>query len=72
MKVADPLAKNILASLGITAAASVTDEGIKKKKKKKKNGSGTRTLIISNKEMNDIMKIVQTLQDSNISEWSKI
>ena len=66
MKVADPLAKNILASLGITAAASVTDAGIQKKKKK--HGSGTRTLIISNKEMNDIMKIVQTLQDSNISE----
>ena len=66
MKVADPLAKNILASLGITAAASVTDAGIPKKKKK--HGSGTRTLIISNKEMNDIMKIVQTLQDSNISE----
>ena len=35
MKVADPLAKNILASLGITAAASVTDAGIQKKKKKK-------------------------------------
>ena len=73
MKVADPLAKNILASLGITAAASVTDAGIQKTKQNKtKHGSGTRTLIISNKEMNDIMKIVPTLQDSNISEWSKI
>ena len=29
-------------------------------------GSGTTTLIISNEEMNDIMKIVQALQDSNI------
>ena len=29
-------------------------------------GSGTTTLIISNKEMNDIMKIVQALEDSNI------
>ena len=37
------------------------------KKKKKKNGSGTTTLIISNEEMNDIMKIVQDLEDSNIS-----
>ena len=36
-----------------------------KKKKKKIHGSGT-TLIISNKEMNDIMKIVQALEDSNI------
>ena len=30
------------------------------------HGSGTTTLIISNKEMNDIMKIVQALEDSNI------
>ena len=37
-----------------------------KKKKKKIHGSGTTTLIISNKEMNDIMKIVLVLQDSNI------
>ena len=38
-----------------------------KKKNKKKHGSGTTTLIISNEEMNDIMKIVQDLEDSNIS-----
>ena len=35
-------------------------------KKKKKHGSGNKTLIISNEEMNDIMKIVQVLEDSNI------
>ena len=29
-------------------------------------GSGNTTLIISNEEMNDIMKIVQALEDSNI------
>ena len=29
-------------------------------------GSGTKTVIISNEEMNDIMKIVQALEDSNI------
>ena len=57
MKVAVPLAKNILASLGITAAASVINEGIQKKI----HGSGTKTLIISNKGMNDIKKILQTL-----------
>ena len=34
MKVAVPLAKNILAPLGITAAASAIDAGIQKKKKK--------------------------------------
>ena len=33
---------------------------------KKIHGSGTTTLIISNEEMNDIMKIVQVLEDSNI------
>ena len=34
--------------------------------KKNIHGSGTTTLIISNEEMNDIMKIVQALEDSNI------
>ena len=57
MKVAIPLAKNILAPLGITAAASAMNAEIKKKNKKK-HGSGTTTLIISNEEMNDAMKIV--------------
>ena len=62
MKVAIPLAKDVLAPLGITAAASAIDAGIQKKI----HGSGTTTLIISNEEMNDIMKIVQALEDSNI------
>ena len=62
MKVAIPLAKNVLAPLGITAAASAIDAGIQKKI----HGSGTTTLIISNKEMNDIIKIIQYLEDSNI------
>ena len=62
MKVAVPLAKNILAPLGRTAATSAIDEGIQKKI----HGSGTTTLIISNEEMNYIMKIVQALEDSNI------
>ena len=65
MKIAVPLAKNILAPLGITAAASTVDAGIQKKKKKM-HGSGTATLIISNEEKNDIMKIIQSLEDSNI------
>ena len=62
MKVELTLAKNVLATLGITAAASAIDAGIQKKI----HGSGTTTLIISNEEMNDIMKIVQALEDSNI------
>ena len=64
MKVAIPLAKNVLAPLGITAAASAIDAGIPKKKKK--HGSGATTLIISNEDVNDIMKIIQALEDSNI------
>ena len=62
MKVAVPLAKNILAPLGITAAASAIDAGIQKKI----HGSGTTTLIISNEKMNYIMKVVQALENSNI------
>ena len=62
LKVAIPLAKNVLSSLRITAAASAIDAGTRKKI----HGSGTTTVIISNKEMNDIMKIVQALEDSNI------
>ena len=48
--------------LGLTAAASAADAGIHKKIL----GSGNTTLIISNEEMNDIIKIVQALEDSNI------
>ena len=33
---------------------------------KKILGSGNTTLIISNEEMNDVIKIVQALEDSNI------
>ena len=36
MKIAVSLAKNVLAPLGITAAALAIDAGIQKKKKKKK------------------------------------
>ena len=61
MKVAIPLAKNVLAPLAITAAASTIDAGIKKM-----HGSGSKTLIISNEEMNDIMNTIQPLENSNI------
>ena len=60
MKVVVPLGKNISALLGITAAASSIDAGIQKRI----HGLGATTLIMSNEEMNDIMKIV--LEDSNI------
>ena len=38
----------------------------KKQKNKKTHGSGTTILIISNEEMNIIMKIIQILEDSNV------
>ena len=62
MKVAVLLAKNILALLGITAAASATNAEIQKKI----HISQTTTLIISNKEINDIMKMVKSLENSNV------
>ena len=46
IKVAVPLAKNILSPLGITAAVSTIDAGVQKNI----NGSGTATLIISNEK----------------------
>ena len=57
-----PLAKRILMPLGLTAAASATDAAIYKNA----FGSGTSTLIISNKEMNGVMEIVKSLQESSL------
>ena len=61
MKVALPLAKNILAPLGLTAAMSAIDGSIQKKI----HGSGVK-LIIEQEDMNDIMKIIETLKNSDI------
>ena len=57
-----PLAKSVLIPLGLTAAASATDAAIHKKM----FGSGTTTLIILNEEMNDIMEIVKSLEESGL------
>ena len=54
-----PLAKSVLIPLGLTAGANAAIH-------KKMFGSGTTTLIISNEEMNDIMKIVQSFEDSGL------
>ena len=62
MKVPMPLVKNVLAPLGLSAAMSAVDGSIKKKMLR----SGTTTLIISNDEMDDILKIVKSLEDSNV------
>ena len=58
-----PLAKSVLIPLRLTAAVSAADAGIHKKIL----GSGTTTtLIISNDEMEDIIKIVKSLEDSGL------
>ena len=62
MKVAVPLAKNILSPLRITAAASSIDGGIQKKI----HCSGTTTFIFSSEKINDSLIITQALEDSNI------
>ena len=61
MKVALALAKNVLASLGLTAAMSAIDGSIQKKI----HGSGVK-LIIEQEDMNDIMKIIKALENSGI------
>ena len=65
LKTGLPLLKSVikpLGLLGLTAASSAIDAGVQKKI----YGSGTTTLITSNEETNDIMKIVQILENSDI------
>ena len=62
LKVAMPSPKNLLAPLGLSAAMSAIDGSIKKKM----FGSGATTLIISNDEMDDILKIVKSLENSGV------
>ena len=52
----------VLAPLGIAPAASAIDAG----NQNKIHDSGITTLIISNKEMDGIIKIIQALEDTNI------
>ena len=58
-----PLAENVLIPLRLTAAASATDAAIHKKM----YWSGNATLIIFNEEINDIMKIIKSLEESGLS-----
>ena len=57
-----PLAKSVLIPLGLTAAASAADAKIHIKIL----GSGNTTLIISNKDTEDLIKIVKSLEDSGL------
>ena len=61
--VLNPLANSALSPLGLAAAAaSATDAAIHKKM----FGSGVTTLIISDEEMNDIMAMVKSLEESGL------
>ena len=59
-----PLAKSVLIQLGLTAAASGADAGIPKKILG--SGHNNTNLIISNDEMDDILKIVKSLENSGV------
>ena len=59
-----PLAKSVLIPLELTAAASAADAEIHKKILG--SGHNNTTLIISNDEMDDILKIVKFLEDSGV------
>ena len=64
-RVIKPLAKSVLVPLGSTAAASAADTGIHKKILGSGHNNNT-ILIISNDEMDDILKIVKSLEDSGV------
>ena len=57
-----PLAKSVLIPLGLTAAASAADAGVHNKIFE----SGNTTLITSNNKLGDIIKIVKSLEDSDL------
>ena len=57
-----PLAKSVLIPFRVTAAESETDAAVHKKR----FGSGVTTLITSDEEMNDILKIVKSLEESGL------
>ena len=61
-----PLAKSILVALGLTAAASAADAGIHKKILGSGSDHNNTILIISNDEMDDIIKIVKFLEESGV------
>ena len=67
MKVALPLAKNVLAPLSLTAAMSAIDGSIQKKIHGSwaTKGAGVK-LVIEQEDMKDIMKIIEALENSGI------
>ena len=56
-----PLAKSVLVPLGLTAAASAIDANIQKN-----CGLDATTLVFSNEDLNNIMKIVKPLEEPGL------
>ena len=65
-----PLAKSNLVPLGLTAGTSATDAAIHNKMfgsdRPLDLASHTKTLVVSNEEINDITKIVNSLEESGL------
>ena len=57
-----PLAKSVVLSLGLSVGMLAADAAIQKKI----YGSGKTALIISNEEMEDIMRIVKSIEESGL------
>ena len=57
-----PLAKRVFLPLGLSAGMLGADAAIQKKS----YGSGITALIISNEEMEDVMKIAKSLEESGL------
>ena len=62
IKPAISIGKNMLEPLVLSAAMYATDAAIQKKM----YGSGNKTLIISNSDLNDLIKIATGLEEHNI------
>ena len=56
------LAKNVLITIELTAAASLADAAIQRKS----FGSSATTLVFSSKDLNNIIKIVNFLEDDGL------
>lgn len=65
LKFAVPLLKNVIAPLGLTAAASAIDGGIQKSMRGSGNNNKSITLVITNDDANKILELIKHLEESD-------